>query len=175
MIFRVKINKKIKEWVDIVKKYIIYMFERVDREKDENRLTLLFDCTDAGISNVDIDLLFFILSLVRNYYPMILNGALVYQLPWILNYVLKLVYSWLPQDHREMIHLITKKELFDNIASDELPDFLGGTCDLPYKTAPIGVLSAHDLAEQLSISKSAADKLTKHLEPYIMSNDLVIK
>ena len=170
-----KINKKIEEWRDNFKKYIIYLFELVDRSQNENKLTLLFDCTDAGISNVDIDLLLFILSLIRNYYPMIINAVLVYQLPWILNYVLKLVYSWLPQDHREMIHLMTKKELFDNVASDELPDFLGGTCDLPYKTVPKDVLSAHDLAEQLSISKSAADKLTKHLEPYIMSNDLVIK
>ena len=164
-----------KEWVDVVKKYIIYLFEKVDREQDENKLTLLFDCTDAGISNVDIDLLLLILSLVRNYYPMIINAVLVYELPWILNYVLKLVHSWLPQDHREMIDPIIKKELFDNIASDQLPDFLGGTCDLPYKTVPKDVLSAHDLAQQLSIEKSAADKLTKHLKPYIMSDDLVIK
>ena len=167
MIFRVKINKKIKEWIDICKKFIIYLFERVDREQDENKLTLIFDCAGGGLSNVDTDLLSFIISLLRNYYPMILNTVLVHELPWILNFVLKLVHSWLPQDQRELIDPITKKELNDYVDPDQLPDFLDGTCDLPYKTAPKDVSCAHDLAEQLSIGKSAADKLTKHLEPYI--------
>ena len=170
MIFRVRINKKIKEWIELGKKYMIYLFELVNREQDKNKLTLIFDCTDAEIGNVDTDLLMFIISLLRNYYPMILNTVLVYRLPSVLNHVLKLVHSWLPKDHQKLIHPINKKGLNDYVDPDELPDFLGGTCDLPYKTAPIGVLSAHDLAEQLSISKSAADKLTKHLEPYIMSN-----
>ena len=171
MIFRVKMNKKLKEWTEIAKKFIIYLFEKVDREQDENKLTLLFDCTDGGISNVDIDSLLLILSLARNYYPMLLNAVLVYELPWILNYVLKLVGSWLPQNHRGIIHPINKKELYENIDYDQLPDFLSGTCDLPYKTVPKDVLSAHDLAEKLSIRKSAADKLVRHLEPYIMSNN----
>lgn len=167
-----KINKKIKEWMDITKKFIIYLFELADREQDENKLTLLFDCTDGGISNVDIDLLLFILSLIRNYYPMLLNAVLVYQLPWVLNYVLKLVNSWLPQSHREIIHPITKKQLYENVHLDQLPDFLGGTCEMPYKTVPKEVLSADDLAKKLSLGKSAADKLVRHLEPYIMSSHL---
>ena len=167
MIFRVKINKKIKEWIDICKKFIIYLFERVDREQDENKLTLIFDCAGSGLNNVNTDLLSFIILLLGNYYPMILNTSLVYELPWILNFVLKLVHSWLPEDQRELSNPITKKELNDYVDPDQLPDFLGGTCNLPYKTVPKDVLSAHDLAKQLSISKSAADKLTKHLEPYI--------
>ena len=171
IIFRVKINKKFKEWMDIAKKFIIYLFERVDREQDENKLTLLFDCTDGGISNVDIDLLLFIFSLIRNYYPMLLNAILVYELPWVLNYVLKLVHSWLPQNHREIINLITKKELYENVHLDQLPDFLSGTCEMPYKNVPKEVVSAHDLAKKLSLGKSAADKLVRHLEPYIMSSN----
>ena len=149
MIFRVKINKKIKEWIELGKKYMIYLFELVNREQDKNKLTLIFDCTDAEMSNVDTDLLMFIISLLRNYYPMILNTVLVYELPSILNYVLKLVYSCLPQDHQKLIDPINKKGFNDYVDPDELPDFLGGTCDLPYKSVPKDVLSAHDLAEQL--------------------------
>ena len=158
-----------------VKKYIIYLFERVNHEQDKNKLTLIFDCTDAGMSNVDTDLLMFITSLLKNYYPIILNTVLVYELPSILNYVLKLVHSWLPEDHQKLIDPITKKELNDYVDPDQLPDFLGGTCDLPYKTAPKDVPSAHDLAQQLSIEKSAVEKLIKHLEPYIMSNEIFVK
>ena len=66
------------------------------------------------------------------------------------------------------ILIIKLVELNDYIDFDELPDFLDGTCDLPYKTVPKDVPSAHDLAEQLSIGKSAAHKLIKHLEPYII-------
>ena len=154
---------------------MIYLFELVNREQEKNKLTLIFDCIDAEMSNVDTDLLMFIISLLRNYYPMILNTVLVYELPSILNYVLKLVHSWLPQDHQKLIDPINKKGFNDYVDPDELPDFLGGTCDLPYKTVPKDVLSADDLVEQLSIIKSAADKLTKHLEPYIMSNSIFFK
>ena len=66
------------------------------------------------------------------------------------------------------IWIIKLVEMNDYVDFDELPDFLDGTCDLPYKTVPKDVPSAHDLAEQLSIGKSAADKLIKHLEWYIM-------
>ena len=168
LILRVKVNKKVKEWNEELKKFIIYLIELVDREQDENKLTLIFDCAGAGLSNVDTDLLSFIISLLRNYYPMLLSSVLVHELPWVLNFVLKLVQSWLPQHQNDMIHPITKKELNDYIDPDQLPDFLDGTCDLPYKVVPKDVLPAAELAKQLTISKSACDKLIKHLEPYLM-------
>ena len=166
--------KKIKEWVEVFKKFIIYLLELVDREQDDNRLTLIFDCAGSGLNKVDANFLSFVISVLRNY-PMLLSTVLVYELPWILNVVLKLIHSWLPQDLRELIHPITKKELNDYVDPDQLPDFLDGSCDLPYKTVPKDAPSAHDLAEKLSMDKSAADKLTKFLEPFIMSSDLVIK
>ena len=173
MIFRVKLSKKLKECLELTKKFIVDLFEIVDREKDNNKLTLIFDCTDAELSNVDNDLLMFIISLLRNYYPIILNTVLVYELPSILNYVLKLVHSWLPEDHQKCIDVITKKELNDYVEVDQLPDFLDGTCHLPYTIVPKNVLSAHDLAKQLSISKSA-DKLNiwNHILFLMISNSL---
>lgn len=174
MISRVKINKKIKEWISLFKKFIIYQLEQVFRESDDCKIIVIGDCTDAGISNVDMDLTFFTISILRNYYPMILKSILVYELPWVLNYVVKLVYSLLAEDFKQLIHLIKKKELNNYIDQNQLPDFLDGTCELSYKTAPKGVQSARVLGHQLKISESAIDKLIKHLEPYILGDQTTI-
>ena len=141
---------------------------------DDCKITLISDCTDAGISNIDMDLVFFMISLLKNYYPIILKSILVCQLPWTLNYVMKFVYSFVPEDFKQLIHIINKKELNNYIDPNQLPNFLDGTCELSYKAAPQGVSSAHVLAEQLKISKSAADKLTKHLQPHILDHQITI-
>lgn len=173
MIFRVKIIKKINEWMPLVKKFIIYLFEQVYREQNDCKITMLGDCTDAGISNVDLDLLIFTKSLI-NYYPMILNAILVNELPSILSYILKLIHSFLPQNINESIDPITKIELNDYVDPNELPDFLDGTCNLPYREVPNQVLPAYDLAKKLEISKSATDQLIKHLESFILSDQISI-
>lgn len=160
-----KINKKIKEWNEVCKKYIIYLFERVDREQE--KLTLFFDCSNSGLFNVDTELLWFIISLLKNYYPMMLHTILVYELPWVLNFVFKLLHSWLPHDQRQLLHPITKKDVHDFVSPDQLPDFLNGTSDLPYKSTPKHVQYAIDLAPQLSIGKSAAEQLTQQYQPYM--------
>ena len=173
MIIRVKIIKKIDEWMPLVKKFTIYLFEQVFREQEDCKITLLSDCTDAGISNVDLDLFYFAKSLL-NYYPMILNSILVNELPSVLGYILKLINSFLPQNINELINIITKIELNDFVDSNQLPDFLDGTCDLPYKDVPNQVLPAYDLAQQLDISKSATDQLIEHLESFISSDQISI-
>lgn len=153
-----KTNKKIDEWIQVYKKFIIYQLELVQREKDENKLTIIFDCSNMGLSNVDIDMMMFMMSLFRNYYPMFIHKILIHQLSWVLNFVLKLINSLLRHEQSELLDLINK---------NELNDFLNGTSNLPYKTSPKNVKYAHDLAPQLSIIKSAADKLTRHLQQYI--------
>ena len=87
---------------------------------------------------------------------------------------MKFVHSFVPEDFKQSIYIINKKELNNYIDPNQLPNFLDGTCELSYKAAPQDVSSAHVLAEQLKISKSAADKLTKHLQPHILDHQITI-
>jgi len=169
LILRVKANKRIPEWADLLKKFILFLFEKLDAENgvDGKGITVVFDCNGAGISNVDTDLLSFIVSCLRDFYPLLLNQVLVHELPFILMWVFKLVQSWMPQESQKMIKLISKKEVKDYIAEDEMPDFMGGTNSLSYKDVPKGVFTAEEIAEKMNINKKACEKLMKHLEPFI--------
>lgn len=170
IILRVKVNKRINEWADLLKKFIAYLVEGEDLKnnaKDGKGITIIFDCAGAGITNVDIDMLSFIVTAMRDYYPYLLSSVLVYELPWILQYVFKLVQTWLPEDHRKLIHLVSHKDINEFVAEEELPDFMGGKNKMSYRLAPKDAPSAEDLAKDIGLRKKDVDKLLKHLEPYL--------
>jgi len=171
IILRVKINKKITEWVDLFKKFIVHLVEDIDRaDHDQHKgITVIFDCAGAGLSNVDIDLLQFIVTILREYFPQLLRAVIVHELPWVLQWVFKLVQTWLPEEQRKMIHCVNKKDLSNFIDDDQLPDFMGGTNTMSYQIVPKGVPRAEDLAPTLGLRQKDVEKLTKHLEPYLKS------
>jgi len=170
IILRVRVNKKISEWTDLLKKYIVSLIEKEDLRyaaNENNGVCIVFDCNGAGITNVDIDLLSFIVSTLRDYYPTLLKSVLVNELPWVLQYVFKLVQTWLPKEHQKLIHLISKKDINDYVTEEELPDFMGGTNQLSYRSLPKNAPTAQEIGDKMGLKKSAVDKLINHCEPYI--------
>lgn len=170
IIFRIKANKKFADWTELLKKYIVFLIEKENTrfEKNENNgICIVFDCNGAGITNVDLDLLSFIVSTLRDYYPMLLKSVVVNELPWILQYLFKLVQSWLPKEQQQVLHLVSQKDLNQYIASDQLPDFMNGTNDAPYRLCPKTAPAAEELAHKLGIRKKELEKLLNHLEPYL--------
>jgi hypothetical protein len=167
IILRVKVNKKISEWTELLKKYIVFLFEKEDHRyaaHENNGVTIVFDCNGAGITNVDIDLLSFIVSVMRDYYPRLLSSVLINELPWVLQYVFKLVQTWLPKEQQKLLHLISKNELHNFVATEELPDFMGGTNELSYRSVPKNAPTAQEIADKIGLKKKDVDKLLNHLE-----------
>jgi len=153
-----------------LKKYIVSLIEKEDLRyaaNENNGVCIVFDCNGAGITNVDIDLLSFIVSTLRDYYPTLLKSVLVNELPWVLQYVFKLVQTWLPKEHQKLIHLISKKDINDYVTDEELPDFMGGTNQLSYRSLPKNAPTAQEIGDKMGLKKSAVDKLINHCEPYI--------
>ncbi|XP_054161632.1 motile sperm domain-containing protein 2-like [Oppia nitens] len=170
IIFRVMCNKKITVWTEQLKKFIVYLIENESIKIANNEcpgVCIVFDCNGAGISNVDTDLLSFIVHSFQDYYPMVLQSVIIHELPFLLNYVFKLVLSWLPKDHREVFHSVKKDDINQYIASDQLPDFMDGTNEMPYKLYPKSALTAHELAPQIGINDKDVEKLIQHVQQFI--------
>lgn len=68
-----------------MKRMFLYWLERLIREANDDYITIMFELTDAGLSNVDMEYTKYIIGTLKNYYPLSLNYILVYDLPWILN------------------------------------------------------------------------------------------
>lgn len=125
MIFiRVKHFKKGEYPIEDVKKYLAFLLDRVDRETRGDGWALCFDCTDAGLSNVDMELLKFVVQALTNYFVENCRYVLVYEMPWILSSIWKIVKAWLPQEQRDSVKFATKKEMSNFIEESEMPDFM---------------------------------------------------
>lgn len=121
---RVKLFKKGEFPIEDVKKYLAFLLDRVDRETRGDGWALCFDCTDAGISNVDMELLKFVVQALTNYFVENCRYVLIFEMPWILSSIWSIVKSWLPKEQRDAVKFAAKKELSNFIADSELPDFM---------------------------------------------------
>ena len=132
-------------------------------------LTILTDCTDTGIKNVDMDGLKFLHTCVDEYYPGLVNSTLVYKMPTVLEAFYKLFRSWLNEEQNKYMYLTDKKNINNYVSVDQLPDFLNGTNTEPYRIIPEDATTIHDLAQKYGIKKDKADKMLKHFEKYYES------
>lgn len=121
---RVKLFKKGEHPIEDVKKYLAFLLDRVDRETRGDGWALCFDCTDAGISNVDMELLRFVVQALTNYFVENCRYVLIYEMPWILSSIWKIVKSWLPQEQRDAVKFASHKEMSQFVENSELPDFI---------------------------------------------------
>lgn len=125
MIFiRVKLFKKNEYPIEHVKKYLAFLLDRVDRETRGDGWALCFDCSDAGLSNVDMELLKFVVQALTNYFVENCRYVLIYEMPWILSSIWKIVKSWLPAEQRDAVKFAAKKDMSNFIKEDQLPNFL---------------------------------------------------
>ena len=74
-----------------MKKVIVSFLEEIRKDNFSQRATLIFDCSGAGLKNVDMDMIKFLINIFQNYYPNMLGKILVYDLPWILNPVFTVI------------------------------------------------------------------------------------
>ena len=161
---RVKLHKKIAELDQALKQYIIYIMNKVDVDVDGRGMAIVFDCQEAGIGNVDMDMLWFLISSMNKYYPKGLSYILVYELPWILNAVWKIAKGWIPEEQRKMIKFANKDEVFNFVDKDNLPDFMGGVCQMDYRIAPKGCPTAEEVAKERGFSEKVILKIRETYE-----------
>lgn len=121
---RIKLFKKGEHPIEEVKKYCAMILDRVDRETRGDGWAVCFDCTDAGLSNVDMDLIKFFINALTTYYVENCRYVLIHDMPWILSSIWKIVKSWLPAEHRDAVKFASKKEMSSFVKESDLPEWM---------------------------------------------------
>lgn len=161
---RVMMHRKIALLQERIKKYFMNNIERMDRAANrEHGINVVFDMTGSGFSNADLDLLFFLLSSIRNYYPNSVQYVYVLGLPWILNSMAKFALALIPSDTAKKVRFLTQAEFHEVIPSEKIPDFLGGTATMNYRVIPRGAKSCVQLGHEIFGMDEA--EVTKMLKP----------
>ncbi|KAG5880678.1 hypothetical protein JTB14_028433 [Gonioctena quinquepunctata] len=105
-----KCNKHSKGASDIneLKRCIIYWFERVERLVKGTQITIFFDMEGCGLSNMDMELIKYLIGLFKEYYPYFLNYILIFEMPWVLTAAFKIVKSYfVPETFPEEEKVVT--------------------------------------------------------------------
>jgi len=102
------------------KKLFIYYLEKIDRETNGGKLSLVFECKGCGVSNVDMDLIAYMIKCLEEYFPYNLNHILIMDMPWILTAAWKIIKGWLPPAGVKLIKFVSKSNLKEYIPEQNL-------------------------------------------------------
>ena len=163
--FRVKYVMKHPELVAALKKFGNYILNITDEETNGAGISVLADFDGCGLHHADsMDLLFHAISTLKAYFPFGISRIVLIDLPWILRACWGMAKAWVPQNRRKLVEFISKSELDKLVAPENLPDFLGGSCTIPYggsKAVPKGCPTLYQFAiNVLGLSEKAAEKLS---------------
>ncbi|XP_071549982.1 motile sperm domain-containing protein 2-like [Panulirus ornatus] len=133
LIFAVRLHQKGALDMDLLRKFFIYWLERLEREEKGKWITVFFDMCETGMKNMDMDFIQYMINLFKNYYPWILNYIIVFEMPWLLSAMWKIIKTWLPPKSIEKIKFVDKKSLKDYVDPDQSLSNWGGSDNYEYK------------------------------------------
>lgn len=136
LMLRLKLYSKSLVPAEQVKQTMLFFLEKLYTEMGTKRVTMVFDCTDAGIGNVDLDMVRFILNVFLKRYPMGLGYVLVYDMPWLFTAAWKIIKGWLIPEATARIKMVNKEEIKEYVDVKNLPVRMGGTDDYEYEYKP---------------------------------------
>ncbi|XP_032528403.2 motile sperm domain-containing protein 2-like [Danaus plexippus] len=163
-IMKSKLYHKGQKNVDEVKKIIIYWLERIEREEDGKKITLFFDMDGCGLNNMDIEIIMYMVTLLKNYYPNLINYIIIFQLPWMLSAGFKIVKGILPAEAIERLRTVNKDKLKELVAPEQALVSWGGKNEYVFNFFPENRISVdntsksstldsqHSLGEMLSLN-----------------------
>ncbi|XP_038220418.1 motile sperm domain-containing protein 2-like [Zerene cesonia] len=127
--------KGVKDFEEI-KRIIIYWFDRIEREENGNKISLFFDMEGCGLSNMDMDLIQYLISLFKHYYPNFLNYIIIYQMPWVLSAAFKIVKSLLPAQAIEKLKNVNKDTIKNFVPPEQALTCWGGQDNYVFEFVP---------------------------------------
>ncbi|XP_063244503.1 motile sperm domain-containing protein 2-like isoform X2 [Bacillus rossius redtenbacheri] len=151
LIFKSKKHVKGQKDMDELKRVVVYWFERLERLDNGKPISLFFDMSDTGMSNMDMEFIKYLIGLFSQYYPYFLSYIIIFDMPWILNAAFKIIKTWLPAKAVQKIKFLNKTTLKEYVEPDQALRCWGGNDDYVFTFVP----------EQLALPVDRADDSRK--------------
>jgi hypothetical protein len=107
------------EYPEEMKQLFIYNLERIDRETNGGKFSLVFECVGCGITNIDMDLIQFMIKCLEEYFPYNINHILVIDMSMLLTAAWKIIKGWLPPSGVKLIKFIGQKNVAEYIPANQ--------------------------------------------------------
>lgn len=122
--------------MDDLKRCLLYWIERAFRESKNEKITVIFDMMDTGMSNIDLEFTKLIINIFKQFYPNSLNWILIYDMPWIMNATFQIIKKLLPKRAVEVLKFVNVKNIRQYIDDDNIPTSWGGRDNYAYSFKP---------------------------------------
>lgn len=133
---------------------------------------MVIDCSGGGLANADMDTLLFLIQTLRNYFPKGLSYFLVHELPWILKPFWFIAKAWISEEHSQLVKFSDSNTIYEYIDKENLPDFMGGTCERSYNTPPENCTTLEQAAKLWGIEPAVVKKIITRFSEYLPEGTL---
>ncbi|XP_017893126.1 motile sperm domain-containing protein 2 isoform X2 [Ceratina calcarata] len=135
-VIRCKLHTRGSKDFNELQRLVVYWFERLERETNGNQISLFFDMSESGLSNMDMEFIRYLIGLCKNYYPNFLNYIIIFEMPWILNTAFKIIKSWLPPKAIPKIKFVHKSSINEFVDPNDVLTCWGGSNEYVFKFVP---------------------------------------
>ncbi|XP_037394906.1 motile sperm domain-containing protein 2 [Pygocentrus nattereri] len=135
--FKVKLHVKDAKTTVDKKRYVAFWLERYAKREPGMPLTVVFDMSESGLSNIDMDFVKYIINCFKVYYPKFLSKMIIVEMPWIMNAAWKIVKTWLGPEAISKLKFVSKADIQTFISPEHLPPHMGGTDQFKYSYPPL--------------------------------------
>ncbi|CAH0404091.1 unnamed protein product [Chilo suppressalis] len=176
LIFIIKSKQHVKGQKDFeeIKKLFIYWLDRIEREENGNKITLFFDMEGCGLSNMDMDLIKYVINLFKFYYPYFLNYIVIYQMPWVLNAAFKIVKSLLPAKAVERMRFANKDTLKSVVAPEQALVCWGGKDPYVFEFIPENRGSSEHTPKKVTFAEQGDNQHSPGEMLRLVPNDTIL-
>lgn len=175
LIFKAKMHVKGQRDYDELKKIMIYWFDRVEREENGKKITMFFDMEGSGLSNMDMELIKYLITLFKLYYPFFLNYIVIYQMPWVLSAAFKVVKTLLPAKAVEKMKFVSKDTLKEVVSPDQALASWGGKDNYVFEYVPeVKSSSEHATSKKVTFAEQGDGQHSPGEMLRLVPNDVIV-
>jgi len=102
------------------RQYIAFKFNEHYMATPEQEIVALFDMTDAGVANLDLDTSKFVIACASTYFPRVSSYVLMFRMGVALEAVWMIIKQWLDADQAKNTHFCKRKDIQKYIEKDQL-------------------------------------------------------
>ncbi|XP_014674528.1 PREDICTED: motile sperm domain-containing protein 2-like [Priapulus caudatus] len=121
-----RLHRRDASQLDAHKRLLAHHFERHCAENPREQLVVAMDMHGAGLANLDMDLVSFMVSCFETLFPHMLAYLIVYDLPWMLQAAWRIVRSWLDPRGVDVVKVVGRKEIVSYFDAENRPEHMGG-------------------------------------------------
>ncbi|KAM3955239.1 motile sperm domain-containing protein 2 [Aphomia sociella] len=174
LIVKAKMHVKGQKDFEEIKKIIIYWLDRIEREENGKKVTLFFDMDGCGLSNMDMELIKYLIGMFKLYYPMFLNYIVIYQMPWVLSAAFKVVKSLLPAKAVERMKFVTKDTLKDIVPPELALSCWGGKDNYTFEFVPENRSSSEHTPKKVTFAEQGDNQHSPGEMLRLSPNDTIV-